>query len=232
MNVAIIEKVRKLRALAQSSNANEAAAAAAAADRLIQEYRLQEAELHAETPEEPTRGDPLYVETRKCRWRSSLSGAICRNYGVYAIHSWVAGKLELWIYGTPSDLELVRYMYAWLSSEAERLVTTSGMRGMRMRNSWFLGFVDGVSRQLAASKAASETVARASGHSTGIVHLASARDRARALALSGGIKPKSGGSSSARIDGDAFGAGRTAGANIHLGKGLNVRPARLLGTGS
>ncbi len=42
---AVLDKVRKLRALSKSANANEAAAAARAADKLIQQYRIDEAQI-------------------------------------------------------------------------------------------------------------------------------------------------------------------------------------------
>src|SRR2546421_209940 len=128
-NEAVIEKVRKLRALATSQNAHEAAAAAAAADKLIQEHRLSEAELHAHAP----------------------------------------GQVVLRIYGTPSDIEIVRYMYAWLTTEAERLVNHASVKGRTGRNSWFIGFVTGVREQLHAAKQATDVAATKAGRGAGLV---------------------------------------------------------------
>jgi len=222
MNSSIIEKIRKLRALATSSNANEAAAAAAAADRLIQEHRIAEAELHADAPEAPTRGEALYTSTRITRWRSQLAGTLLAHYGCWGIHdrTRVYGQIVLSVYGTPSDIEIVRYMYAWLSAEAVRLCK---VKGRTERNSWFVGFVAGIHAQLKTS-----AVTPSAGRSAGLVHLASARQRSEALGRQEHPDSRKTPHSQARVDPTAYDAGKNTGANVHLGKGLDVRPTRLL----
>ena len=67
MNQAVIEKVRKLRALAQSQNLNEAAAAAKAAERLIQEHNL----VHSSFPSPGLR----VPEPCQLRWRLATGSA-------------------------------------------------------------------------------------------------------------------------------------------------------------
>lgn len=92
---AVIEKIKKLRALAQSTNAHEAANAAAAAERLLQEHRLSEAELEANDVETVggAEEDAAPVDTlgeKITRWKDLLLAALCRGHGC----SWYFSERE------------------------------------------------------------------------------------------------------------------------------------------
>jgi hypothetical protein len=129
MSQAIIEKVKKLRQLAQSSNANEAANAAAAAERLIQEHRIAEAELESETEESVTPITDYLVEpgTSAISWRAQLISALCKGYScaVWQSSKRVEGtyrtKLAWGVVGAPDDVATVKYQYAFLTIEIIRL---------------------------------------------------------------------------------------------------------------
>ena len=58
-------------------------------------------------------------------------------------------QFSLHLCGRPSDMSMVRYMLAWLSTEIERLSRQEceGM-GAVSHNSWRRGFVSGLSKQL------------------------------------------------------------------------------------
>ncbi|NUP07781.1 MAG: DUF2786 domain-containing protein [Polyangiaceae bacterium] len=162
---AVIAKVQKLRALAQSSNANEAANAAAAADTLIQEYRLSEADLEAkgasgEVPEEAV--EPLFDGgARSVSWRRVLAGRLARHYDVAAyIERNLLGNRQVdfayRVVGRPSDVATLRYMFAWLGDEIERLAKA---QPARERASFALGVVVGISRQLYESRRVANSTA-------------------------------------------------------------------------
>ena len=238
MNSSIIDKVRKLRALATSSNAHEAAAAAAAADRLIQEHRIAEAELHAATPESPVDGGILVVDGVRGVWRGQLAVSLARTYGCAVHYTSVPGGKALKVYGTPSDVETVKYMFAWLDAEANRLVRKATItvatgvhvpvKGVRARSGWFFGFVQGVREQLRASTEAAAAAAQSSGHGAALVVVQGAV--ARADAFMRGLNP---GLSKVRsrtnYDSGAVASGRAAGSSVHLGKAMSQGSGRLLG---
>jgi hypothetical protein len=145
VNADLIAKIQKLRALAQSTNVNEAANAAAAAEKLIAEHQLTEAELESSSnppANEPTEedADPIYFEAgdRRASWRWWLAGGLARLYGVALVGAhmrqptgeksayfpydpvvaWGSGVRAI---GRKSDVEIMRYQYAYLSVEIERL---------------------------------------------------------------------------------------------------------------
>lgn len=125
--LAVIEKVKRLRALATSSNVNEAANAAAAADKLLQEYRLSEAELESTNGPLSTREtanldpEPIVSWNRRVTsWQSSLSAMLARHYSCSAIVD-NKNNPKILVVGRPSDISTVRYMYSWLSLEISRL---------------------------------------------------------------------------------------------------------------
>lgn len=180
---AVLDKVRKLRRLSTSTNVHEAAAAAAAADRLIQEYRLEEAAMEeagcsADEPlDEP---DPVLTFGRKrAAWRRVMLVAVCAHYDCasYLVQA-EAGAWLGKVVGRPTDVLCVREMLAYVAFEIDRL-TESLMdgRGRTARAAFRLGAAYGVMEALRASKAAAVAAVPAS---TALV-LASRLDLAEAL---------------------------------------------------
>ena len=122
----IIEQVKALNALSTSVNANEAAAAAAAANRLIDRYRLTQADLEVEE-ETPVIKDQdyIYQSGKVTVWKTRLIHLLTHHYGVAYFNdtSYANGRQvsRYLMVGRKSDMEIVRYMYTWLSLECERL---------------------------------------------------------------------------------------------------------------
>jgi len=150
----IIDKVRKLLKLSESSNANEAALAAAKAQQLIDEHNLSAALLAVETEEaeanepiEDTLRDskPLDDQKKMQTWRYALAKVLaecngCRIYGF-------RGAIEL--VGHRSDADKVRYLYGYLIHETERLCNRDGDGcGRTWRNNYRLGVVDTIAIML------------------------------------------------------------------------------------
>lgn len=235
---AILDKIRKLLTLsAKSSNANEAAAAAAAAQRLMQEHRIAEAELETGEPTETAQlaADPL--ETfgwRSILWKEQLCGALMKLHGCkgWKLSRWENGTRvrRLQIVGRPSDVASVRYLYAWLTSEIERLAQRDAKgRGAGYVSSFRLGAVRGA---LAAMHGA-DRAARANANPAALVRLDAREAEAEAVAATaaGDIRPAR--KSDAQIDSNAYTRGISAGRTLHTGAELEAATGgRLLGDGS
>lgn len=159
----IIDKVRKLFALATSSNIHEAAAAAEKAQELIERYALDEALIFSQ-PDSTTSTKPRHTETRQdvtscvihrrgkniSAWIGQLSGGIasvnrCRCW-------WDRGysTSELKACGMPDDLAIVAAMVDHLINEVERLFDETPRPNMSRGagKSWANSFKLGASSEI------------------------------------------------------------------------------------
>lgn len=226
----VIEKIRKLRALSQSSNVNEAAAAASAAERLIQEHRIAEAELaNDSTPEDEILTEELDIMRTKITWQSHLRSHLVRYYGCATYNHLKkydgATITKFIIIGSADNIATVRYMYLWLTVEIEHLCSIAGLRGKAQYNSFKLGAVSGISD---AMKATNQAV-RATASSNALVRIDHDLERAKA-ALPSGLRK--GTDVKTSIDLNAYNKGVQAGKSIHTGKTLASGKLKLLGDGS
>lgn len=166
----VLEKIRKLRALATSTNVHEASAAAAMADRLMQEYRIAEAQLESAnaTVEEPAIGDPnplISWNRNITNWQNWLGDGLCKHYGCRGLTSTRSGMRVFLIYGRPQDIATVRYMYAWLTSEIVRLVNLNGTgQGKAWRDSYCKGAVVGILEAMKAEEQKARAQATSQAH--------------------------------------------------------------------
>jgi hypothetical protein len=236
---AVIEKVKRLLALAKSSNPHEAANAAAKADELMQQHRLSEAEVEAvvqgkgdrnETIEEDA--DPLCSFFEAQAWRLTLSRGLCQAYGVafwLDLTKDVLGKpiRKLIMVGRRSDVEMVRTLYAWLSTEITRLMLADAKgKTLHWRSSYCEGAAEGVVVSLGAQRASQRP---ATGHGSKALVLLDDRyeeSRRRMYELHpnlGKVHAKN-----SRPDWSAKASGRQAGGNIHLGASMSAKGSRLL----
>lgn len=227
----VIEKVQKLLALANSSNPNEAATAAAVANKLIDQYRLNESDIQDSSNMIVEDQDPIYTSGRVTRWKSMLVGVLAHHYGVahYISATYPEGRKisNYKLVGRKSDIEVTRYMFSWLLNECQRLAIqqTKGL-GKIFISSYCEGFVTGVSLQLKASR--QEATKDASN--TAIVQLNSRLKDSRAFMYQSHNLKTSKYKSNNQIDHNAFSAGQKQGQNVHLGQSLGSQRMRLLGT--
>lgn len=259
-SAAIIAKVQKLLALSKSCNIHEANAAAAKANQLIDQYRLSELDLEVSGTQEsePIEEDSesIYETGKVTAWKETLLGILVRHYGCAHYMSFSKGNTgrkvtNYKVIGRRSDIGIVRYMFTWLMSECTRLAekeikeprkvidldsmeddnTSEAMSrkvsGRVTINSFCMGFANGIGIQLAESR----KQVGIEGNSTGLVKL---NDRAREskeamYAMIPRLRPHNG-SRSSQIDSNAYGKGRTAGTNMHLGASMSTAGGtRLLG---
>lgn len=232
----IIERINKLRALSKSDNINEASAAAAAANKLIDQHRLSESELETDTSEKELiiKDDkPLYECARMTQWRSTLAGILAKHYSC-AIYNSTGFRLNRYtLVGRKSDIDIVHYMYAWLSTEIERLSASASKgkkfdrsRGRIFAGSFSYGAVEGIAQQLNASRKEAAVDASA----TALVKLEARHAEAEAMLRKLVPKLSGGGEKKVFINQNAYDAGVITGKNIHLGAKLSeASGVKLLG---
>lgn len=208
----ILDRVRKLLALASSDNVHEAALAAARAQELIEAHRLEallaaeaaaEA-LDAEAPLEDGRADPLEVSKRLRTWRVVLATHLAELNGCLAYTDRVGRKKRLLLVGRPADRALVRELYGWLCRRLEWLSATHAPPGgadKRWHEAFRIGAADVIAHRLEASR----------------------RERQeRREALAGGSQ----GAALARLD--ASTAARAAQVSRYAEESLDLKPGRRL----
>lgn len=135
MTEKILDRVRKLLALSGSSNPHEAAVAAGAAQKLMEQHGIEAAML--DTEEEPIKAHDGFDEGRRvATWRSALATGVATANGCKAvIHRSRDGARTMFI-GRASDASVVRYMYAYVASEINRLCDEHAKQHRRAGRSW------------------------------------------------------------------------------------------------
>lgn len=222
-----IQKAAKLLRLATSSNPHEAALAASRAQEIIDRHNLDAAGLEglADQPSaEPIRNffdDPLDA-AKSDRWRCGLALVLAEaNQCKVILHG---GRLCL--IGRPSDVSTIRYFYAMLCAEVERIASAQcAGNGRTFWNNFRLGMVETIGQRLKVQKAATVEAVRAEAASNPyalqIVEKSVAVIQQRAVEVEKWTKQnvpnlRAGRSSRTTYDGDARAQGRAAGHNVRL----------------
>jgi len=160
---AIEERIRKLLALADSPNENEAAAAAVKAQALMLRYGIEMATIAASGG---LAVDEHVLDGKVDPWRRMLAAAVARSAGgrvVWAPDGYGRGQGKIFFYGPAGVVGGIVGLYRYL--EAQLVVisaaATAGRRERRVhgrtwRNSFLLGAVGRVGQRLDARRA--ETV--------------------------------------------------------------------------
>ena len=147
---AVLDRVRKLLALATSSNVHEAALAAAKAQSLIDQHRLEE--LLAGAQAEPISDGseaPLERVRRPRKWRSVLASALAEANGCLAWSRISGGETELYILGRADDRQVVQALWDWLGLRIEWLSATHAAgRDRAFHEAFRIGAVESVVARL------------------------------------------------------------------------------------
>jgi Protein of unknown function (DUF2786) len=247
MDNKILDRVRKLLELAKSDNINEASNAAAAAQELMTRHAIGEAMLDvkpdADEKAEPIQHDLLHATggLQLPSWKGVLGTVLCEVNGCMCFRT--GGNLN--VIGRPSDAATVRYLFAYIAHEVDRLAELAaserGNPGRTWLNNFRLGAVTEVNRRLRQAhkdtRAAMRKEADASdtlGTGAALVRINNALAKLdahqEAVAEYGKrrLKLRKGSRSQSRFDESARDAGREAGASIDLSRGS--RPG--LGSGT
>jgi hypothetical protein len=156
----ILERIARLLALAESSNANEAQAAMNAAQRLMLKHNLDTAK--AQTPRGYAFRHLGKATGRVTESERLLAAILAQHFFVEVIWVPVYRALEqkrgsvLEICGTSSNLEMAAYVHAFLTHTAEQLwqehKREAGIRSNRDRRTYLAGVMTGFLEQLNAEK--------------------------------------------------------------------------------
>lgn len=156
----IIDKIKKLLALANSSNEHEAALAASHAQRLLSEHNLAIADI--EGANKPDKADKIETSVAKTlpKWLRHLSGGVSYAFDCQAIHHPTTGKMTF--IGISADVQVAAYTFIYLdrtlrtlcSSYMKQNITTVITNRHRelMRQSYFLGAVSTINKRLKEQK--------------------------------------------------------------------------------
>ncbi|MAH50128.1 hypothetical protein CMI37_30185 [Candidatus Pacearchaeota archaeon] len=166
--VRIGEKIANLLRLAKSDNVNEAAMAAARAQRLMDKYKIEvalESLADDDFPDEDIINcqDPIERLNQRCMWKTLLADSIgtANQCNVYT----QGGDIK--IVGRPTDINVVRYLYAYLVREVNRLCDRDCKGcGRTFRNNFRLGAHSALKKKLSQQK--EDTIADARQRATGV----------------------------------------------------------------
>ena len=156
----IIDKIRKLLALSNSSNEHEASLAASHAQRLLSEHNLAMADIESDI--KPDSADRVETSVSKTlpKWVRHLSAGICSAFDCQAIHNPATGKLTF--IGVGADVQIAVYTFTFLERTVRRLCTnyvrhqvsdqTPNRQRELLRQSYYLGAVSTINDTLRAQK--------------------------------------------------------------------------------
>jgi hypothetical protein len=156
----IIDKIRKLLALANSSNEHEAALAAAHAQRLLSEHNLAMTDIESE--QKPQSADKVEANVSKTlpKWVRHLSAGVCTAFDCQAIHHPALGKMTF--IGVGADVQIAAYTFAYLDKTVRRLCSsyikhnvsdrTPNRQRELLRQSYYLGAVSTITGRLREQK--------------------------------------------------------------------------------
>lgn len=150
----IIDRIKKLLAVAEDKGAteHEAAAAALAAQRLIAEYDVEQWEIHSKDTE-PI--ETIYADDAKRRWRWSLADVIAPAFRckTYQTRRWDSARRRyvhlMGFYGYKTDATAAAMTFNSLYKIGNRLAQRfSRNADYGTYNAYVTGFVDGISSEL------------------------------------------------------------------------------------
>lgn len=232
----VIKKIKDLLRLATSSNINEASNAASKAQELIDRYKLDMAAVSIESqePVEQVEDDTngIVGGRRSITWHWRLLSFICKANTCKAWSNWKFNPTtrsynqEYRLIGTKTNIEITKYMYAYLLTEIERLAQREMKfgqgkgQGKTWSNNFKLGAAAAIGDKL------SEAHAKVKSDYTGTKALAIIQKSEYDLDVYYGelkkkLNLKQSSSSPTRYDPSAREAGYKAGKNIHLGSALS-----------
>jgi len=239
----IIDRVRKLLALAQSDNVHEAANAAAQAQKLMSKHAIEEAALTVEDDEdddEPITNDVLAFTkgSRIATWKLYLASNITEANGCsYYYRNGLSkfDKSRISIVGRASDATKCRYLFAYITKEIDRLTKQEskarGGAGRTWCNSFRLGAQAEVGKRIreATEQAGDEMRELAAAQdrvqgtgSTALVRINSAIEKIEKrkteahVWMHDKLNLGKGNARPSAFDGAGYAAGKRAGASINI----------------
>jgi len=241
----VLDKVRKLLALASNKGAtpDEAATAAARAAEIMARHEVEEAELEAggrSTEPREAVGEADLEELRRAdAWRGALAHAVCKAHGCEV---YLANRRDLFhgtrtcairVVGKPTQTAAVKVLYGFLSREIERLAVgrcasrrETWVNGRTWANSFRLGCVSAIRDRLQAQTRAEEQARRETVSCTALAVIDRGRQEIEQYVEK--LDLRSSGGRTNRVTQAGWNAGHEAGSRMHLGASLGAGGQRKL----
>ncbi len=223
-NSAIIEKIKKLLALANSSNEHEAALAAGHAQRLLSEYNLAMADI--DTAHKPDKADSVETTVSKTlpKWVRHLSSGVGTAFDCQAIHHPATGKMTF--IGVGADVEIAAYTFTFLLTTIKKLCSTYMQQHQgahlvpryreRLRLSYYLGAAAAITARLREQKVSTPVT-------TGALVPLKAELIKQAMSEMGAIRTMR--SRRSYVHSDAYTKGQSDGTQITITQGIGTAAA-------
>lgn len=156
----IIEKIKKLLALASSSNEHEAALAAGHVQRLLAEHNLAMADIEASR--KPDKADRVETAVSKTlpKWLRHLSAGVSSAFDCQAVHHPATGMMTF--IGVGADVQIAAYTFTYLDRTVRKLCgsymkqhVSPGLANRHrelLRHSYYLGAVSTITGRLREQK--------------------------------------------------------------------------------
>lgn len=221
-NSKILERLKKLFALGQSSNQHEAELAMQKASELMAEHQIGMAQIDLHDDGDITKEEHFLPEgARMANWVLRLATACAVLYDAQCHRVIARGGVKLRFYGTPTDISLAKatfdHLYgSWkaiVAHDLKKAKADAGVFGVQksFRASHLVGYASAIlARAKDLAKARQATVESATGRDLVLVK------NAALDAFMQGVKARAA-TSSARICSAGFAAGKERGDSIPLG---------------
>jgi len=128
----ILSKIKKLRALAESQNDNEAANARKFAEKLIEKYQITEEDLNSIKDKGPLYGEneKLFHSSIVIPWKNQLALGIANHFGCYIVQEELvpadgSHEYDYYVYGEDEDTESVKFAFSAFEKQINALVLTN-----------------------------------------------------------------------------------------------------------
>ena len=209
----VLDRVKKLLALAGSPNVHEAAAAAAKAQALIAAHRL-EGLLAAEAEAEVAIEERILESARRFRrWKAVLASGLARVNGCLAYTRARGRETELVVAGPAEALDAVQTLYEGL---VPRLQWLSADHGGKRDKRWHDDFRVGAAATITARLRQSAEAEREQLDPAALVRVDPALTARRRAVEQHAERLKLGRGRGLRVDLDAYDAGQSAGETVTL----------------
>lgn len=152
----VIEKVKKLLQLAESSNVHEAELATCKANQLLLRHNIDTLSIEAQKNQDsPLYMDRLVYQTRKDGKLLAIY-EILRHFIVRPVFSYGKNSCCLEVSGTLTNVRLARYVFEFLNRELdfmwEQARVEHKLSGLRAKNSFFAGVAQGFDQKMKTVK--------------------------------------------------------------------------------
>lgn len=223
----VIKRIIGLRELAKNNaNSEEAATASAIADKLIAKYRVEEELLNPKTSKVILDSNYIYTTGRVVGWKAALVSIIAKAYSCATciVYTKPEGRKvsSFQLAGTQEDIDIVHYMFGWISSEIERLTKVNGKdKGHIFCNSYAEGFVDAIKTKLYNNNQDRKAENADSEYCAALVRIDNRTEQSLSFLKSSFKLVKNTYQNKSYIDPKGFKQGYDKGINTNLSKGLN-----------